>query len=253
MDRCLFTTAPSEQLMHLVVDEIAYALDERRAGDPAIQPVLLMPTGNTMIELYAELVERIKKKAFSLENVVILMLDEFICEQQRRPFWGYFETHLFEPLRHAGFEGKQLPTVVPPYDPMHEGGGIQDYADILARTGGVDLCLAGLGMNGHIAFNEPGTKLEERTRIVRLTESSRRASIGLFGGTLEDVPHMAVTVGLAEIRAAKRLVMLVTGTHKAEILGALREHRAYTPEIPASVVHVHQSAAVYCDSGAQEH
>jgi glucosamine-6-phosphate deaminase len=123
-----------------------------------------------------------------------------------------------------------------------------DYEAAIAAHGGIDIQLLGIGHNGHLAFNEPGSSLESRTRVEDLTERTRQANSRYFDSPA-DVPGRCITQGLGTILEARQLLMVVGGADKAEIL-----HRALTgpvtPDCPASVLQRHPHVTVIADEGA---
>jgi glucosamine-6-phosphate deaminase len=123
------------------------------------------------------------------------------------------------------------------------------YAAQLAATGGIGLQLLGLGLNGHVGFNEPPCEVDASCRCLELSPATRQQNAGAFGGDPEAVPQQAITLGLREILAAERLLLVVTGGAKAEVLArALREPS--TPELPASWIQLHPRALVVADGAA---
>ncbi|MFM8524874.1 MAG: 6-phosphogluconolactonase [Cyanobacteriota bacterium] len=123
------------------------------------------------------------------------------------------------------------------------------YAEALAAAGGLGLQVLGLGLNGHVGFNEPPCSPEACTRLVDLTEATRDQNAPAFAGRPGGVPDQAITVGLAEILAARQLVLVVTGAAKASILArALGEPP--TPEVPASWLQRHPALLVLADPAA---
>jgi len=123
------------------------------------------------------------------------------------------------------------------------------YAAQLAAAGGIGLQLLGLGLNGHVGFNEPPCPADAPCRCIELSPTTRRQNAGAFGGSQEAVPERAITLGLREILAAERLLLVVTGAAKAEVLArALQEPP--TPELPASWIQHHPRALVVADGEA---
>jgi glucosamine-6-phosphate deaminase len=127
-------------------------------------------------------------------------------------------------------------------------GAAADYEAAIARSGGIDIQLLGIGHNGHLAFNEPGSALESRTRVEFLTERTRQANARYFDSPA-DVPDRCITQGLGTILEARQLLLVVHGTDKAKIL-----HRALTgpvtPDCPASVLQRHPHVTVIADDAA---
>jgi glucosamine-6-phosphate deaminase len=123
------------------------------------------------------------------------------------------------------------------------------YERAVVRAGGIDLLLLGLGTNGHIGFNEPGRALVAATHRTRLTESTRRANAALFGNDRRRVPHEGLSMGMATLLRARRIVLLATGPAKA---AAVRKLVAgpITPAVPASFLQLHRGAEVWVDRAA---
>ena len=123
------------------------------------------------------------------------------------------------------------------------------YAAQLAAAGGIGLQLLGLGLNGHVGFNEPPCDADASCRCLELSPATRHQNAGAFGGNPEAVPEQAISLGLREILAADRLLLVVTGAAKAEVLArALQEPP--TPELPASWIQLHPRALVVADGKA---
>jgi glucosamine-6-phosphate deaminase len=123
------------------------------------------------------------------------------------------------------------------------------YAAQLAATGGIGLQLLGLGLNGHVGFNEPPCDADAPCRCVELSPATRHQNAEAFGGDPEDVPQQAITLGLREILAAERLLLVVTGASKAEVLARALQQPP-TPELPASWIQLHPRALVVADGAA---
>jgi glucosamine-6-phosphate deaminase len=123
-----------------------------------------------------------------------------------------------------------------------------DYEAAIAAAGGIDIQLLGIGHNGHLAFNEPGSSMDSRTRVELLADRTRQANARYFGSPA-DVPERCITQGLGTILEARQLLLVVHGDEKAEIL-----HRALTgpvtPDCPASVLQLHPHVTVIADEGA---
>ncbi|MER1997811.1 MAG: glucosamine-6-phosphate deaminase, partial [Arthrobacter sp.] len=124
-----------------------------------------------------------------------------------------------------------------------------DYEAAIRAAGGIDVQVLGIGSNGHLAFNEPGSALDSRTRVVELTASTREANARFFP-SLRDVPAQALTQGLGTIREARSLVLLASGTGKAEAIAAALTGPV-TPDVPASVLQLHPDVTVLLTGGAE--
>ena len=122
------------------------------------------------------------------------------------------------------------------------------YERAIARARGIDLQILGLGVNGHIGFNEPAATLLARTHRTRLTLATRRANRFLFGNRLDAVPREALSMGMATILHARRVVLLATGREKARSVEGMIA--GLTPKLPASFLQLHQDVEVWLDRGA---
>ena len=158
-------------------------------------------------------------------------LDEYCDVGERDSFGWYLDQNLY---RHTNLPHGSR------FDPAHD----HNYDETIESSGGLDLTLLGIGSNGHIAFNEPGTPFLSWTHCVYLAESTRKANAGLFASG--QVPHRAVTMGLQTILSSRKIILMVTGEQKRGIL-----ERALcgpvTEEIPASVLQLHKSLLVETD------
>jgi glucosamine-6-phosphate deaminase len=126
-----------------------------------------------------------------------------------------------------------------------------EYDAAIRAAGGIDLQILGIGHNGHIAFNEPGSALDSRTRVEVLAERTRRANARYFP-SLQEVPRRCITQGLGTILEARQLLMVVTGADKAEVLAAALHHPVST-DCPASVLQLHPHVTVVADEAAAMH
>jgi len=182
------------------------------------RPVIALPTGATPRGLYERLVRRGRTGALSLGSARFFNLDEFVglAPSDPRCYAAFLTRHFLGPLdipaeriRLLRGDAGDLPAECLAYD------------GALEAAGGIDLAILGLGTNGHIAFNEPGGDWKLGTHVVTLAPSTRRAQRLLFASEAE-VPRQGLTMGIATIRAARAVLLLVMGEGKAAALGALR-------------------------------
>ena len=122
------------------------------------------------------------------------------------------------------------------------------YNEIIRQQGGIDLQLLGLGHNGHIGFNEPGAAFEKETHCVDLTESTIEANKRFFASE-DDVPRQAYTMGIKNIMQAKKILVVVSGEDKADILKEVL-YGAITPQVPASILQLHNDVTIVADEAA---
>ena len=206
------------------------------------EAVLLLPAGRTPVPLYAELVRRVRAGTLDLSRTQLFQLDELlgVAPDDPRGFQSFFRKHLLQPLglsaRFCGLDGAAR-------DPAAE---IERHRRALVRCGPADLALLGLGRNGHVAFNEPGSAPADAARVVTLGTTT---VAGLAHEFPADCPRRGLTLGLAEIGAARRLVLLVTGASKAEMLGHVLGGEP-SRERPATLLAGHPRFVVLADEAA---
>jgi len=219
-------------------DEVAEAVER----DPGA--VLVLPAGATPMPLYAELVERCHRRRMDLGRARFFQLDELVGLGPADPgsFHRFLRRHLLDPLNRSGTDLYLLDGSAA--DPAAE---IERHRGLLERLGPPALVLLGLGRNGHVGFNEPGTPEGAPARVVELAAATVEAQKArLPDGS---PPERGITLGLRELRAARRIRIVVTGAAKAPALGRLlRGDRS--PDLPASLLGPHPDLAVLADAAA---
>ncbi len=209
--------------------------------------VLGLATGHTMAPLYGELVRLHEEESVSFKDAVAINLDEYV---------GLGTGHVdslreFMMLRLIS----QIDLPVSSFNILRGRAHDLDsecerYAGVIEAAGGIDLQLLGLGRNGHIGFNEPGSAADSRVRVVDLTETTKAVNAGDFR-KINKSPAKGITLGVADVLDARRIVMMVTGWEKAEIL-----HRtlttAPTADVPATFLHPHSDVILVADREAME-
>jgi glucosamine-6-phosphate deaminase len=232
--------ADEHEIGALVADAIE-ALVHRRPD-----AVLGVATGSSPLPVYRELIRRYAAgTAPSHEGVRFFTLDEYVGLPAGSPasYRSTIARELTDPL---GID----PRHVHGPDPTPDGlpGAGERYEQAIQDAGGVDLQLLGIGSDGHLAFNEPGSSLTSRTRIKTLTEQTRRDNARFFD-SLDAVPRHVLTQGLGTIRDARHLVLVATGAGKAAAVAAAVEGPV-TASCPASVLQLHPHATVLLDGAA---
>lgn len=206
--------------------------------------VLGFATGSTPLDLYAELVELCKAGEISFKDVTTFNLDEYVgLEPTHDQSYRYFmDTNLFN---HIDLDpaAVHIPSGI---DTSAENLAAYDAA--IAQAGGVDMQLLGIGCNGHIGFNEPGTPLESLTHVVELTQNTREVNARFFN-SLDEVPTHAATMGIKTVMNARKLVLIALGESKADAIAATI-NGPVTAEVPASVLQLHPDVVVFLDEGA---
>ena len=195
------------------------------------QSKLVLPTGSTPLGMYKELVRR--KLDWSL--VTTFNLDEYIMNPDHPySYHSYMRKNLFDRINiypdncHFPFR----PTL--------------SFEDKMNVNKGIDLCILGIGSNGHIAFNEPDSSFKSRTRVVDLDEQTIQDNSRFFD-SIDDVPKQAITMGLGTIMESKKIILMANGKHKLNILKVAMNGEV-TEDVPASILQKHNDVEVfYCD------
>ncbi|GAB3062379.1 glucosamine-6-phosphate deaminase [Virgibacillus ainsalahensis] len=227
--------AMSEQACAIILKEIA-ALNN---------PVLGLATGSTPEGMYKHLVEANKKNEGSFEDVSTFNLDEYVGldPDDKNSYNHYMYEKLFN---HIDIKSENVH--LPKGNAADLQQTCQDYEALIQDAGGIDLQVLGIGINGHIGFNEPGTPFDSRTHVVDLEESTRQANARFFR-SLDDVPKQAITMGIDTIMESKKIILLVSGESKREALNKLM-NREVTEDVPASVLQNHKNVVVVADEAA---
>lgn len=209
--------------------------------------VLGLATGRSPRGVYAELVRMHREGGLDLSRVRSFNLDEYLGLGQGEPrsLHAFMQEHLWCQVN-ADPERVRIPDgrVAPAQLVAH----CEEYERAIEEAGGIDLQLLGIGRNGHIAFNEPGTTRGTRTRVVELDRATREDAAGEFGGA-SSVPPRALTVGVATILAARRIRVVAFGAAKADAVHAAIRG-AIGPACPASYLRGHPDVRLYADAAA---
>ncbi|MCG2801726.1 MAG: glucosamine-6-phosphate deaminase [Cellulomonas sp.] len=221
---------------------VAQRIAEQVAARP--QSVIGVATGSSAEPVYAALAVLVRDWGLDLGGVLWFALDEYLGLPDGHPqtYREVLRRQLVEPLGLA-------PDAVHVPDPHGDpDAGAQAYERAIAQAGGIDVQLLGIGANGHLAFNEPGTPFTSRTHVTELTAGTRAANDRFFGHG-ERTPHRALTQGLGTIAAARSLELVAFGAGKAEALyGAI--DGPVDPSCPASLIQRHPCARVTADDAA---
>ena len=207
--------------------------------------VLGLATGSTPIGTYDQLVEWYNKGDLDFSEVTTVNLDEYkgLPRTNDQSYYYFMHQHLFDRVN-IDPERTNVPNGMEP-DAEKECGR---YEELIRSLGGVDLQLLGLGHNGHIGFNEPGEAFEKETHCVDLTESTIEANKRFFASA-DDVPRQAYTMGIGTIMRAKKILLIVNGEAKADIV-AKAFFGPVTPEVPASILQLHNDVVIVGDKAA---
>ncbi|MCV7344196.1 glucosamine-6-phosphate deaminase [Mycolicibacterium rhodesiae] len=232
-----------------VVDDDIFATTAATAllaGLPSGAPTLGVATGGTPMRVYAELASRSRRGEVDLSAATVLALDEYVGldDADPRSYTAYVRSRVADPL------GIPVANVhVPQGDSADPAAAAVAFEQRIADAGGVDVQIAGIGSNGHLAFNEPGSALDSTTRVVELSEQTRHDNARFFGGRVEDVPRRAITQGLATIGRARSILLLAAGPTKADALAAAL-CGPVDAAVPASVLQRHGDVTVIADRAA---
>lgn len=232
--------APDEQIGEIVADDIAALIAARPDA------VLGLATGSSPLRIYDAVAERVARRQLSLARARGFMLDEYVglppghpCRYSTVIDEDFVSRVDFAPGAVRGPDG----------DAADLTAACTDYEDSIREAGGVDLQILGIGTDGHIAFNEPGSSLASRTRVKTLTAQTRADNARFFGGDIDAVPRHCVTQGLGTIMDARRIVLVATGDAKAEAIAHLVEGPV-SARWPATVLQHHRRVTVLVDDAA---
>jgi glucosamine-6-phosphate deaminase len=208
--------------------------------------VLGLPTGRTPIRLYHELGAMHAKGQIDFARATTFNLDEFLGIPSSHPgsYRSFMQEHLFSRVNLSP-ERINIPNGAAA-DPAAE---CERYERAIAEAGGIDLQLLGIGTNGHIGFNEPARELAAMTHRVVLKASTRHSNAGLFGGDESQVPKEALSMGMATIMHARRIVLMATGKSKARCIQRV-VHGPITTKLPASFLQLHRHVELMLDESA---
>ena len=206
--------------------------------------VLGFATGASVMGVYEELVKKYKQGMVSFKDVITINVDEYVgLEPTHDQSYRYFmNERLFNQID-IKIENTYLPLSTGDLNK-----NCKDYEDIIHSVGGIDLELLGIGTNGHLAFDEPGTPLDSLTHIARIDDRTRMDNTRFFKD-IEKVPTHAITMGLKSIAQARHIILLAFGSNKAEAIKTLVEGPV-SINMPASVLKNHPDVTLYLDKDA---
>ncbi|GAB1612029.1 MULTISPECIES: glucosamine-6-phosphate deaminase [Mammaliicoccus] len=208
--------------------------------------VLGLATGGTMVGVYEQLVNLIKINKLDLSNITTFNLDEYIGIDSDHPesYYTYMHDILFNHLSSWNEEKIHLP-----HGSANDlNSEVERYENLIDKEGPMDIQILGIGENGHIGFNEPGTSFDSLTSVVDLTESTIEANSRYFE-TKEEVPKQAISMGIQSILKAKRIILLAFGPKKAEAIQKLLSGEI-TTDLPASALYNHPNVEIIVDNSA---
>ena len=227
-----------ETMSAVAADVVASKLRERPDA------VFMIPTGTTPLGMYRELVREHEEEGLSFARATFFNLDEYLGLPPDHPasYHVYMQENFYgrvdiEPERIHVPDGFVA-------DPEAE---CERYEREIRAAGGVDLCVLGIGRNGHIGFNEPGASFDSRTRVVRLAETTRRVNATDFEG--DRAPERAISVGMRTISDSREVLLLASGANKAQAVAAAVRGEV-SEEVPASTLRRHPNVSFLLDHEA---
>lgn len=228
----------NKKISALIADEFIEVINSKN------NPVIGLATGTSPLEVYANLVKANKEGKVSFKNVTTFNLDEYIgLDGTHNQSYRYFmNVNLFD---HIDIDKNKTHVLKGTGDYLEYA---KQYDNEIANAGGIDIQILGIGSDGHIAFNEPGTSFDSLTHIAELTESTIRDNSRLFND-ISEVPTKAMTMGLKSIMNARKIVLIATGKNKAQAIYNLLKG-AKTEEVPCSILQDHPDCTIYCDEEA---
>ena len=221
---------------------VAYVVAGKLEEEPST--VFMLPTGITPLGMYERLVEIHRSGGLTFANATFFNLDEYLglAPDHRASFHVYMKENFYD-LIDADPARVFVPDGTAP-DPEAE---CERYEAAIREAGGIDVCVLGIGRNGHIGFNEPGAPFDSRTRVVALSESTRKINASDFEA--DRAPGRAITVGMATIFDSQSVLLLASGTNKAGAVAAAVEDEV-SESMPASMLRNHPNAVLFLDEAA---
>lgn len=208
--------------------------------------VLGLATGSSPLSTYKELIKLYKTKKISFKNVKTFNLDEYLDlhpNYANQSYYIFMRDNLFSKID-INMDNVHFPPVnVTPLKPA------SIYDKQIKNAGGIDLQLLGLGVNGHIAFNEPGTSFSSLTHVTRIADETIKSNARFFNGTQALVPRKAVTMGIKTILASRKIVLIAMGKEKARALAEIFKYKL-NKKFPCTSLLLHPNVVIYADQEA---
>nr|CDJ96279.1 Glucosamine galactosamine-6-phosphate isomerase domain containing protein [Haemonchus contortus] len=201
----------AEQVTDFAARYVRNCINAHNCG-PDRHFVLGLPTGSTQLGMYKKLIKFYEEGTLSFKYVITFNMDEYVGLPRDHPesYHSFMYNNLF---RHIDIEPTNVYILNGNAEDIEKE--CREYEEKIASVGGIDLFIGGIGPDGHIAFNEPGSSLASRTRLKTLNADTIKANSRFFGGDMSMVPTQALTVGVKTVMDAREVMVLVTGSHKA--------------------------------------
>lgn len=225
-----------------------YVAHEIKSANPTPDNpfVLGLPTGSSPIGTYQELVTLNQRGKLSFRNVVTFNMDEYVGLPEDHPesyhyfMWKHLFSHIDIPKENVNILNGNARDI---------DRECAEYEEKIKKVGGINLFLGGIGPDGHIAFNEPGSSLSSKTRIKTLTYDTRIANSRFFDNDINKVPKTALTVGVGTVMAAEEVIIIINGYKKARALQKVVEE-GVNHMWTVSMLQLHQHGIICCDDEA---
>ncbi|MFQ5649878.1 MAG: glucosamine-6-phosphate deaminase [bacterium] len=225
-----------------------YVADQINKAHPTREKpfILGLPTGSSPLGAYENLIELCKQGKLSFEHVITFNMDEYVGIPEDHPqSYHYFMAHNF--FRHIDIPEENIHLLDGNAADLEKE--CQEYEEKIRACGGIDLFLGGIGPDGHIAFNEPGSSLTSRTRVKTLSYDTILANSRFFDDDIKNVPKMALTVGVGTVMDAREVLIIISGFNKARALRQVVEG-GISHMWTVSMLQMHQHAIIACDDAA---
>jgi glucosamine-6-phosphate deaminase len=208
--------------------------------------VLGLPTGSSPVGTYTELIELVKQDRLSFQNVITFNMDEYvgIPEDHPQSYYYFMHKHLFD---HVDIPPENINILNGNAPDLHKE--CDEYEKKIESVGGINLFLGGIGPDGHIAFNEPGSSLKSKTRVKTLTYDTILANSRFFDNDVRKVPKTALTVGVDTVMQAEEVIIVINGYNKARALQKVVEE-GINHMWTVSVLQLHPRGIIVCDEDA---
>ncbi len=232
-----------EKMCRWAADYIAEKIKNHKEDRPFI---LGLPTGSSPLGVYRELIRKNKAGEISFKNVVTFNMDEYVGlpHDHDQSYWYFMHENFFD---HIDIPAENINILNGMTDDPE--GECARYEEKIASYGGIDLFMGGIGVDGHLAFNEPYTSLSSRTGVRMLTTDTRIVNSRFFGNDPEKVPSMALSVGIGTVTDSKEVLVLISGHNKARALAATVEG-SVSQKWTCSALQLHNGAIIACDEDA---
>jgi len=232
-----------DSVSRFAADQVCCLLNKRR--DKRLASVLGLATGGTPIGLYKELIARFQRNEISFQNVDTFNLDEYVGVAPDSPL-SYHYYMLDNLFKHINIDLSR--THIPKTDGVDLNESATVFENAINRAGGIDLQILGIGSDAHVGFNEIGSSLGSRTRVKSLTKRTRQDNARYFT-SIDQVPTLALTMGIGTILESRSILLLATGAGKAEAIRRSIEG-PITASVPASAMQLHPNVTVAIDRDA---